>query len=243
MEELKINGIIYDGVSIKVFRLEEEHKVLVRFTDEITAYSKIKQASIKDKGFYCNGISSMISEKLQKEGVPTQYVRKVSDTEQICEELELIPIEFIVRNVIAGSMSKRLGIKEGTVPSQTIYDLCYKSDSLYDPLINDTQAIGLGLIKEDELVQIYEYLRKINGILNPMFESIGIRLVDYKLEFGKKTDGNIVLADDITPDTARFWDIASGQSLDKDRFRRDSGMVGQAYATVYERLKTIILKD
>ncbi len=234
---------IYDGVSIKIFATDEPDKVIVSFTDDITAYYKIKKAVIKDKGKYCNGISSMISSLLKKNGVPVHFIEKLSDTDQLCLKTEVIPMEVIVRNVIAGSMAQRLGLQEGLVPSEPVYDICYKSDELCDPIINDFHAIALGLVTKAELAEVYEVAKKINDILVPVFRQAGISLVDFKIEFGRLPDGSLVVSDDITPDSARFWDIETGMKLDKDRFRQDCGKVGQAYKTVYERLGTVCKKE
>lgn len=229
-------NILHDGVSIKIFETDDPEKVVIHFTDEITAFNKIKKAVIKDKGIYCNGISCEISRLLQKGGVPTSFIEKISDTEQLAWKTNVIPMEVIVRNVIAGSMAQRLGLQEGLVPEIPVYDLCYKSDILCDPVINDYHAMALGLVSKDELERIYSMTRKVNEILKPVFEKVGITLVDFKIEFGYTADGRLVMSDDITPDSARFWDKATGERLDKDRFRRDNGRIGDAYRTVYERL-------
>ena len=231
--------IIHDGVSIKIYGTDEPDKVIIYFTDDITAYYKIKKAVIKDKGVYCNGVSCMIFKHLLKGKIPTHFIRQVSDREQLCRKVEIIPMEIIVRNVIAGSLAQRLGLKEGLVPESTIYDLCYKSEELGDPIINDYHAMALGLATKEELNKIYSITKKINDILYPLFKSIGITLVDYKIEFGRLPDGELVMADDITPDSARFWDIETGMRLDKDRFRHDNGKVGQAYKTVFDRLLAV----
>jgi phosphoribosylaminoimidazole-succinocarboxamide synthase len=229
-------NILHDGVSIKIFETDDSEKVVIHFTDEITAFNKIKKAVIKDKGIYCNGISCEISRLLQEGGVPTSFIEKISDTEQLAWKTNVIPMEVIVRNVIAGSMAQRLGLQEGLVPEIPVYDLCYKSDILCDPVINDYHAMALGLVSKDELERIYSMTRKVNEILKPVFEKVGITLVDFKIEFGYTADGRLVMSDDITPDSARFWDKATGERLDKDRFRRDNGRIGDAYRTVYERL-------
>lgn len=229
-------NILHDGVSIKIFETDDPEKVVIRFTDDITAFNKIKKAVIKDKGIYCNGISCEISRLLQEGGVPTSFIKKISNTEQLCWKTKVIPMEVIVRNVIAGSMAQRLGLQEGLVPEIPVYDLCYKSDILCDPIINDYHAMALGLVSKDELERIYSMTRKVNEILKPVFEKVGITLVDFKIEFGYTADGRLVMSDEITPDSARFWDIATGERLDKDRFRRDNGRIGDAYRTVYERL-------
>ncbi len=232
-------NVIHDGVSIKIYGTDDPEKVIVNFTDDITAYYKIKKAVIKDKGLYCNNISCMIFRHLRRGGVPVHFIQQLSDTEQLCRKVDVIPIEFIVRNIIAGSMAQRLGLQEGTVPKETIFDLCYKAEELGDPIINDYHAMALGLVTREELDEAYRLTRKVNDILVPIFRGIGITLVDFKIEFGRLPDGSIVLSDDITPDSARFWDMETGMRLDKDRFRRDSGQVGTAYRTVYERLKSV----
>ena len=237
---MKKNEIIHDGVSKKVYATDEPDKVIIQYTDAITAYYKIKRALIKDKGLYCNAVSSMVFTVLKNAGVPMHFIERLSDTEQLCRRVDSIPMEVIVRNVVAGSMAKRLGMDEGIVLKEPIVDLCYKTEDLGDPLINDYHAIALGLVTKAELAVIYSLAEKVNAVLTPLFRGIGITLVDFKIEFGRLPDGQIILSDDITPDSARFWDIETGMKLDKDRFRHDNGKVGQAYRTVYERLKEAV---
>lgn len=232
--------IIHDGVSKKVYATDEPDKVIIQYTDAITAYYKIKRALIKDKGLYCNAVSSMVFTVLKNAGVPMHFIERLSDTEQLCRRVDSIQMEVIVRNVVAGSMAKRLGMDEGIVLKEPIVDLCYKTEDLGDPLINDCHAIALGLVTKEELAVIYSLAEKVNAVLTPLFRGIGITLVDFKIEFGRLPDGQIILSDDITPDSARFWDIETGMKLDKDRFRHDNGKVGQAYRTVYERLKEAV---
>ena len=232
--------IIHDGVSKKVYATDEPDKVIIQYTDAITAYYKIKRALIKDKGLYCNAVSSMVFTVLKNAGVPMHFIERLSDTEQLCRRVDSIPMEVIVRNVVAGSMAKRLGMDEGIVLKEPIVDLCYKTEDLGDPLINDYHAIALGLVTKAELAVIYSLAEKVNAVLTPLFRGIGITLVDFMIEFGRLPDGQIILSDDITPDSARFWDIETGMKLDKDRFRHDNGKVGQAYRTVYERLKEAV---
>ena len=232
--------IIHDGVSKKVYATDEPDKVIIQYTDAITAYYKIKRALIKDKGLYCNAVSSMVFTVLKNAGVPMHFIERLSDTEQLCRRVDSIQMEVIVRNVVAGSMAKRLGMDEGIVLKEPIVDLCYKAEDLGDPLINDYHAIALGLVTKEELDVIYSLAEKVNAVLTPLFRGIGITLVDFKIEFGRLPDGQIILSDDITPDSARFWDIETGMKLDKDRFRHDNGKVGQAYRTVYERLKEAV---
>jgi len=224
---------------VKIYATEDPELVLQQFTDKITAFSKIKQAAIKDKGKVSCGIAVMIFRHLEAAGIRTHFVRQVSETEILCRRTEIIPIEMIVRNVIAGSMAQRLGIGEGVRPSNTIFDICYKNEDLNDPLINDHHAVALGLATYGELEKMYSLTGKINEVLTGVFRKAGIDLVDFKIEFGKLPDGEIILSDEITPDSARFWDIATGDRLDKDRFRRDLSRVGEAYRTVYERLENV----
>ena len=232
-------AIIYNGESVKIYATEDPELVLQQFTDKITAFSKIKQAAIKDKGKVSCGIAVMIFRHLEAAGIRTHFVRQVSETEILCRRTEIIPIEMIVRNVIAGSMAQRLGIGEGVRPSNTIFDICYKNEDLNDPLINDHHAVALGLATYGELEKMYSLTGKINEVLTGVFRKAGIDLVDFKIEFGKLPDGEIILSDEITPDSARFWDIATGDRLDKDRFRRDLSRVCEAYRTVYERLENV----
>lgn len=232
--------IIYNGESVKIFATEDPTVVLQHFTDKISAFNKIKIASIQDKGMLCCGIAVRIFEMLSEAGIETHFISRLSENEILCKRTEIIPIEVIVRNVIAGSMSQRLGVREGIRPSNTIYDLCYKNEDLNDPLINDHHAVALGLATYDELQTIYGLTEKINDVLCAKFAGIGIDLVDFKIEFGRLSDGKIILSDEITPDNARFWDIETGDRLDKDRFRRDMSRVGESYRTVYERLVNCI---
>ena len=178
----------------------------------------------------------MLFEMLNSKGVPTHFIKKLSDREQLCKKVEIVPLEVIVRNVAAGSMAKRLGLEEGTELKTTVFELSYKDDSLGDPLINDYHAVGIGATTFDELEKIYSLTAKINDILKDMFLKSNIRLIDFKLEFGRY-NGDIVLADEISPDTCRFWDATTGEKLDKDRFRRDLGNVKDAYVEILNRIQ------
>ncbi|MCD8313230.1 MAG: phosphoribosylaminoimidazolesuccinocarboxamide synthase [Bacteroidales bacterium] len=230
------NEVIYNGESVKIFGTGDPEQVLQRFTDNITAFKKIKKAVIKDKGMLCCSIASKIFSVLERGGVPTHFIRQVSDCEMLCRRAEIFRIEVIVRNVIAGTMARELGLEEGMVPQNLVIELCYSDESLNDPLINDSHALALGLVSKAELKTIYTLTERINEILKPYFADRGIILVDFKLQFGRLPDGKIVLADEITPDSARFWDAESGERLDKDRFRRDLGHVSDAYREVYNRI-------
>lgn len=232
--------VIYDGDSVKIHATDNPEIVSVRFTDTITAFNKIKKAEISDKGKLNNAVAAMIFEYLGKNGVRTHFIRKISETEQLCRKVSAIPMEVIVRNVIAGSMAERLGLKEGTRPSNTIIDLCYKKEELNNPLINGHHAVALGLVDYGELDEIYSIAGKTNSLLRNLFAKAGIELVDFKIEFGRLPDGSLVLADEITPDSARLWDAVTHEKLDKDRFRRDYGKVGDAYKEVCRRLEKVL---
>ena len=178
----------------------------------------------------------MLFEMLNEKGVPTHFIEKLNDREQLCKKVEIVPLEVIVRNVAAGSMAKRLGLEEGRELKTTVFELSYKDDSLGDPLINDYHAVGIGATTFEELEKIYALTAKINDTLKDMFLKSNIRLIDFKLEFGR-FNGDIVLADEISPDTCRFWDATTGEKLDKDRFRRDLGNVKDAYVEILKRIK------
>lgn len=233
------NRVIYNGESVKIFETENPDEVRVCFTDNITAFDKIKKAVIMDKGRVNCAIASEIFRILERGGVPTHFIRQSGDCEMLCKRAEVINMEVIVRNVIAGSMVHRLGLREGTPLEHVVYDLCYNGSVMEDPLINDHHAVVLGLVTYDELKVIYGLCEKINDILKPLLASVGLELVDFKVQFGRLPDGSIILADEITPDGSRFWDIKTGERLDKDRFRRDLGRVGEAYKEVYKRIFSI----
>lgn len=231
--------LLYEGKAKQVFKTEDENVIIMHYKDDATAYNGIKKASINNKGVLNNKITSIIFRKLEEAHIPTHYIDTIDERNQLCKKVTILPIEVICRNIIAGSMSKRLGIKEGTKPLNTIFEICYKNDSLGDPLINDHHAVALKAATYDELKIIYELTEKINKELQKMFSSVGVILVDFKIEFGKTHDGEIVLADEISPDTARLWDEKTNNRLDKDRFRRDLGDVIGAYEEIYSRLQMI----
>ena len=209
------------------------------YKDDATAFNGEKKGSIKDKGVMNNEITTLLFKMLEKNGVKTHFIEKLNEREQICQKVKIFPLEVIVRNLIAGSMAKRLGIEEGTVPPNTIFEICYKNDEYGDPLINDHHAVALKLATYDELKYIYEVTSKVNNLLKDALDKIGITLVDFKIEFGKNAKGEILLADEITPDTCRFWDKETGKKLDKDRFRRDLGSIEEAYIEVLNRLNNL----
>lgn len=236
MEKLEL---LYEGKAKEVFRTDDPEKIIIHYKDTATAFNCIKKATIENKGVLNNAISSIIFRELEKAGVKTHFLEKVNDRDQLCRQVSIIPLEVVVRNVIAGSMAHRLGIEEGTQPTNTIYDICYKRDELGDPLINDHHAVALGLVTYEELDRIYRMTARINEVLKALFARINIKLVDFKIEFGRTPDGEIVLADEVSPDTCRLWDMTTGERLDKDRFRRDLGRVREAYEEILARLKKI----
>ncbi|MDD3842993.1 MAG: phosphoribosylaminoimidazolesuccinocarboxamide synthase [Candidatus Izemoplasmatales bacterium] len=233
------NEMVYEGKAKKVYATNDPEFCIIHYKDDATAFNGIKKATILNKGIINNEFTAIIFNKLAKQGIKTHFIKKLNDREQLCKKVSIIPIEVIVRNVIAGSMAKRLGIKEGTIPIRHIFEMSYKNDEYQDPLINDDHAIALGLATDDELAQIKQMTFSINQILCSLFDRIGIILVDFKIEFGKDSQGNIILADEISPDTCRFWDKSTLKKLDKDRFRRDLGSIEEAYYEILSRIKTI----
>lgn len=231
--------MLYEGKAKQVYATTEEDKVIIHYKDAATAFNNIKKATIENKGVLNNKISTIVFHQLQAAGIPTHYIETLNERDQLCLKVAIMPLEVIVRNVIAGSMAKRLGIEEGTVAPNTIYEICYKDDALGDPLINDHHAVALGAATYEELAEIYDLTARINKVLIDMFAQVNIRLVDFKIEFGKTADGKIVLADEISPDTCRLWDATTNEKLDKDRFRRDMGKVIEAYEEINARLNTI----
>ena len=228
---------IYEGKAKQVYSTDDENLVIIHYKDDATAGNGVKKGTIKDKGIINNKITAKLFSVLEKNGIRTHFKEMLNDRDQLCEKLERVPLEVIVRNVITGSMAKRVGIADGTIPKTTIFEICYKNDEYGDPLINDYHAVAMGLATFDELKYIYETTSKINDLLRKVFDEEGITLVDFKIEFGKNSKGEILLADEITPDTCRLWDKATGKKLDKDRFRQDLGGIEEAYIEILNRLE------
>ena len=228
--------MLYEGKAKQIFKTDDAAKVVIHYKDDATAFNGVKKSSIANKGILNNAITTIIFEMLEKRGIKTHFIEKINERDQLCHQVEIIPLEVIIRNVIAGSMAKRLGIEEGTVPSNIVYELCYKNDTYGDPLINDDHAVALGLATYEELATIKKMTLEINQALIEFFDKQGIRLIDFKIEFGRKNDGTIVLADEISPDTCRLWDKETNEKLDKDRFRRDLGNVEEAYIEILNRV-------
>lgn len=227
---------IYEGKAKRVYTTDKPTEVVIEYKDDATAFNAQKRGTIQDKGVVNNEVTTILFQKLEEIGVPTHFIKKLNDREQLCKRVDIVPLEFVVRNIIAGSMAKRLGIEEGTVPPNQIIDICYKKDELGDPLINDDHAVALGASTYDELKVMYALTHKINDYLKGAFDKAGLQLVDFKIEFGKDAEGNIILADEISPDTCRLWDKETGEKMDKDRFRRDLGNIEEAYQEVLRRL-------
>ena len=228
---------IYEGKAKQAYSTDDENLVIIHYKDDATAGNGVKKGTIKDKGIINNKITAKLFSVLEKNGIRTHFKEMLNDRDQLCEKLEIVPLEVIVRNVITGSMAKRVGIADGTIPKTTIFEICYKNDEYGDPLINDYHAVAMGLTTFDELKYIYETTSKINDLLKKVFDEEGITLVDFKIEFGKNSKGEILLADEITPDTCRLWDKATGKKLDKDRFRQDLGGIEEAYIEILNRLE------
>ncbi len=221
----------------QLFATEDKNLLIQYFKDDATAFNALKKAVIEGKGVLNNVISEYIMLEMAKAGVPTHFVKRLNEREQLVRKVKIIPLEVIVRNVAAGSMAKRLGIEEGVELLAPVFEICLKDDALGDPLINDDHAINvLKVVTREQLEEIKKHTLKINEILRAMFKNIGIKLVDFKIEFGFDADSKIVLADEISPDSCRLWDEKTLEKLDKDRFRRDLGGLVEAYSDVASRL-------
>ncbi len=234
--------MLYEGKAKQVFATDKVDEVVVRFKDDATAFNAQKRGQVDKKGQMNNVITTLIFEYLNDKGIHTHFIKQIDEREQLVKKVDIIPLEMVVRNYVAGSMAQRLGVEEGVKSPVTIFDICYKDDELGDPLINDYHAIFLGAATREELDEIYALTRKINEILIDLFDKMNIILVDFKIELGKTMDGKIILADEISPDTCRLWDKDTMKKLDKDRFRRDLGEVTEAYEEIYHRLKKVLNK-
>ena len=226
---------IYEGKAKKVYLTDNPDYVIVDYKDDATAFNGVKKGTIVGKGVVNNKVSNHFFKLLEIEGIPTHYVEEISDRETIVKKVEIVPVEVIVRNKAAGSFTKRMGVPEGSELKCTILEYSYKNDDLGDPFINNYYVKALGLATDDEMAIINDYALKVNDFLSSYLKGIGVELIDYKLEFGR-FKGDIILADEISPDTCRFWDLETGKKLDKDRFRQDLGEVEEAYQEIIKRL-------
>lgn len=232
-----MSTVLYEGKAKEVLDSGDPSRIVIRYKDDATAFNGQKHDQIRDKGVLNNRISSLLLAFLEEHGVRTHFVEKLSEREQLCRRVTIIPLEVIVRNRAAGSMARRLGLAEGSALSTTVLELSYKNDELGDPLINDYHAVGIGLTTFEQLEEIYAITRKVNELLGALFREAGIELIDFKLEFGVDDAGELLLADEVSPDTCRFWDLETGEKMDKDRFRQDLGRVIEGYREVLARLE------
>ena len=227
---------LYEGKAKKVYKTDDERYYIVDYKDDATAFNGLKKGTIAGKGAVNNRVTNLLMQMLEENGIPTHFVKELSDRETVVKKVSIVPLEVIIRNISAGSFAKRYGVKEGIVFAEPTIEFSYKNDDLHDPLINSYHALALGLATKKEIEEIKAMAFKINDILKEYFLSLNVKLVDFKLEFGRLKDGTIVLADEISPDTCRFWDADTNEKLDKDRFRRDMGGVEDAYNEMMKRV-------
>lgn len=227
---------LYEGKAKKVFATDDPNLVIVDYKDDATAFNGLKKGSIAGKGVINNVMSNHMFQLLEKQGVPTHFVEQLSERETLVKKVSIVPLEVIIRNISAGSFAKRFGVEEGIVFDEPTIEFSYKNDDLHDPLLNAYHAIALKLATRQEIETIKTMAFRVNEVLTEYFRTLGVRLVDFKLEFGRLADGTLVLADEISPDTCRFWDLKTNEKLDKDRFRRDMGGVEDAYREMMHRV-------
>ena len=229
-------NLLYEGKAKKVYETTDPGMLIVDYKDDATAFNGLKKGTIQGKGAINNRVTNHLMKLLEKNGVPTHFVEELSPRQTVVRRVKLLPLEVIVRNIAAGSLAKRLGLKEGTKLGRTVLEFCYKDDELGDPMVNEYHILAMNYATKEELDLISAYALKVNQVLTAYLKDLNIELIDFKLEFGRLEDGSIVLADEISPDTCRFWDSVSGEKLDKDRFRRDLGGVEDAYEEILRRL-------
>ena len=227
---------LYEGKAKKVYETDDPQYLIVSYKDDATAFNGLKKGTIAGKGVINNRMSNRLMKMLENNGVPTHYVEELSDRDTVVRRVSIVPLEVIIRNISAGSFSKRYGVEEGIVFARPTIEFSYKNDELGDPLLNDDHALALGLATEEEIAEIKRLAFRVNDVLKQFWAGCGVTLVDFKLEFGRLPDGRIILADEISPDTCRLWDSKTKEKLDKDRFRRDLGGVEDAYAEIMRRL-------
>ena len=232
--------LIFDGKEKQIFQAEEPGRVLIHYKDDTTAYGGLKRAVFPGKGALNCQISALVFECLAKAGVRTHYLGTVGENEQLCEKVDMLPLHMVVRNYIAGSTAVLLGLEDGFKPKNVVYELKYDNEGLGDPMINSHHAVALGLLSYEDIERIYSMVKTANDALVGLFTRAGIKLVDYRIEFGRTGDGELIIADEISPDTSRMWDAATDEKLDKDRFRLDLGFICDSYRKVYDRLKNAI---
>lgn len=228
--------MLYEGKAKKVYKTDDANLYIVEYKDDATAFNGLKKGTIAGKGVVNNRMSNHMFGLLNKAGINTHFVEEINDRETIVKKVDIVPIEVIIRNVAAGSFSKRLGIEEGTKLACTVLEYCFKNDDLGDPMVNDYHILATGIATKEDLDKISSMAFAVNDFMKDYFKGIGIELIDFKIEFGRTPDGEIILADEISPDTCRFWDSETMEKLDKDRFRRDLGGVEEAYEEIFRRI-------
>jgi len=227
---------VYEGKAKKVFKTDDPERFIVDYKDDATALDGLKKGTIVGKGVINNQMTNRLMMKLERAGIPTHFIKELSERETLVKKVSIVPLEVIVRNIAAGHFASRYGVEEGIVFDQPTIEFSYKNDSLHDPLLNEYHAIALKLASREEIALIKQYSFAVNDVLKAFWAECGVTLVDFKLEFGRLSDGTIVLADEISPDTCRLWDAKTHEKLDKDRFRRDMGGVEDAYTEIMRRL-------
>ena len=233
---MEIKEMLYEGKAKQVFATEDPEVVMVHYKDDATAFNGLKKGTITGKGVINNQVTNFMMQKLEQAGVPTHFVQELNERDTLVKKVQIVPLEVIIRNISAGSFAKRFGVEEGIVFENPTIEYSYKNDDLGDPMINTAQALALKLATPEEIETIRTMAFKVNDIMKAFFQEVGVDLVDFKLEFGRLSDGTIVLADEISPDTCRFWDSKTHEKLDKDRFRRDLGGVEDAYEEMRRRI-------
>ncbi len=228
--------MLYEGKAKKVFATADPNEVVIYYKDDATALNGAKKGTIVDKGIMNNTITTFFFDLLGKNGIPHHFIKKLSDREQLCKKVRIIPVECVTRNIAAGSLAKKMGVEEGYVLHRPLVEFYYKNDELDDPMISEDYGVSFGFATDEQIAKIKELALKINAILKDFLAERKVRLIDFKTEYGIDADGNIILADEITPDTSRLWDWETNEKLDKDRFRRDMGNVEEAYHEVIRRL-------
>ena len=228
--------MLYEGKAKKLFATNKPNECIISFKDDISAFNGLKKGVLSGKGIINNKITNLLMSVLEQKGIPTHFIKELSNRDALVKKVDIIPLEVLVRNVAASSLAKRLGLPEGAKMKQPVIEFCYKKDELGDPMINEYHILAMGFACKEELDLITEYAQKVNLILKEYFLNVKIKLIDIKLEFGRTADGQIVLADEISPDTCRLWDSITNEKLDRDRFRRDLGNVEEAYNQIFDRL-------
>lgn len=239
---METKELIFEGKEKRIFATDDPEVVLIHYKDVTTAFGGIKKAVLKGKGICNNKISSIIFDRLESRGIRTHYIKTVGEREQLCHKIEIIPLQMVVRNRLAGTTARMLGVEEGRRIPNTVFELRYNNDELGDPMINKDHAVALGILSYEEIDKLYDIASRTNEVLKELFHEAGIELVDFKMECGRAADGEIIVSDEISPDNSRLWDEATGNKLDKDRFRQDLSDVCASYKEVMDRLTKAVEK-